>query len=248
MVDTRAARVLAEDRRAMLDAGEERWLREQALDAPGSCDHLLIGTSLPWLLPHLVHDAEAWDAALCRGERGGALGPVRGKRLRRRADLEHWAASPASFAALAGLIAEAGSGPGRPGDGVRAVRRRPPRLHRRAQVAFRTPGTPSRSPDARVLQLTCSPVHNSIPLSIRLGFRFGWSAVGRAIGRRFARHGKCDRPPIDSHKTAALVRQPAHDPDPAPDVRPGCGWNRRGRGRAGAPPGCGRSRSPRSLR
>ncbi|NUP15855.1 MAG: alkaline phosphatase family protein, partial [Streptomyces sp.] len=70
MVDTRAARVLDEGARSMLDPGAERWLREQALDARGSYDHLLIGTSLPWLLPHLVHDAEAWNAALCRGERG----------------------------------------------------------------------------------------------------------------------------------------------------------------------------------
>ncbi|KPI14090.1 Alkaline phosphatase D-related protein [Actinobacteria bacterium OK006] len=202
MVDTRAARVLAEDRRAMLDAGEERWLRQQALDAPGSCDHLLIGTSLPWLLPHLVHDAEAWDAALCRGERGARWARF-GEKLRRRADLEHWAAFPASFAALAGLIAEAGSGPDAPatvsvlsGDVHHAYIAEP-------QWPSRTPGAPDspRSPDARVLQLTCSPVHNSIPLSIRLGFRFGWSAVGRAIGRRFARHGKCDRPPVDWRKT-----------------------------------------------
>lgn len=77
MVDTRAARVLEEHRRAMLDPGEARWLREQALDAPGSYDHLLIGTSLPWLLPPLVHDAEAWNAALCRGA-GCAVGAVRG--------------------------------------------------------------------------------------------------------------------------------------------------------------------------
>jgi hypothetical protein len=202
MVDTRAARVLAEDRRAMLDPGEERWLREQALDAPGSCDHLLIGTSLPWLLPHLVHDAEAWDAALCRGERGPRWARF-GEKLRRRADLEHWAAFPASFAALAELIAEAGSGPDAPatvsvlsGDVHHAYIAEP-------QWPSGTSGTPDspRCPDARVLQLTCSPVHNSIPLSIRLGFRFGWSAVGRAIGRRFTGHGKCDRPPVDWRKT-----------------------------------------------
>ncbi|GAA3305344.1 hypothetical protein GCM10020295_58840 [Streptomyces cinereospinus] len=72
MVDSRAARVLAEGERSMLDAGEQEWLRTEALDEPGSYDHLLIGTSLPWLLPHLVHDAEGWSAALCRGERGNA--------------------------------------------------------------------------------------------------------------------------------------------------------------------------------
>ncbi|MFF4521668.1 alkaline phosphatase D family protein [Streptomyces bluensis] len=194
MVDTRAARVLEEGSRSMLHPAEERWLREQVLDAPGSYDHLLIGTSLPWLLPHLVHDAEAWNAALCRGERGGRWARF-GEDLRRRADLEHWAAFPASFEALAGLVAEAGSGERAPatvcvlsGD-----------VHH-AYVA--EPSWPAGSgPGSRVLQLTCSPVHNSIPLSIRLGFRFGWSGVGRALGRWFARHGRGERPSIDWRRT-----------------------------------------------
>ncbi|MFD9911067.1 alkaline phosphatase D family protein, partial [Streptomyces sp. NPDC059063] len=181
MVDTRAARVLDEDKRAMLDPEEERWLREQALD--GTYDHLLIGTSLPWLLPHLIHDVEGWNAALCRGERGARWARF-GEKLRRRADLEHWAAFPASFASLTRLIAEVGSGAGAPatvcvlsGD-----------VHH-AYVA--EPAWPAGDgPDARVLQLTCSPVHNSVPASIRVGFRFGWSRVGRALGRRFARHGR----------------------------------------------------------
>jgi phosphodiesterase/alkaline phosphatase D-like protein len=193
MVDTRAARVLDEDSRAMLDPGEAQWLRRQALEGRESYDHLLLGTSLPWLLPQLVHDAEAWNAALCRGERGARWARF-GEDLRRRADLEHWAAFPASFAALAELIAEVGSGAEAPatvlvlsGD-----------VHH-AYVA--EPAWPSGAPDARALQLTCSPVHNSVPLSIRVGFRFGWSAVARALGRRFARHGRCARPPVKWRKT-----------------------------------------------
>ncbi|MEU9291379.1 alkaline phosphatase D family protein [Streptomyces sp. NPDC048275] len=195
MVDTRAARVLDEKNRAMLDPGEAQWLRDQALDRPGSYDHLLIGTSLPWLLPHLVHDAEAWNAALCRGDRGERWARF-GEKLRRRADLEHWAAFPASFDALADLIAEAGSGPGAPA----TVAVLSGDVHH-AYVAEPTwpEGVPG--PDARVLQLTCSPVHNSIPLSIRLGFRFGWSAVGRALGHRFAWHGDYARPPLDWRRT-----------------------------------------------
>ncbi|MER7204905.1 alkaline phosphatase D family protein, partial [Streptomyces sp. NPDC000188] len=113
MVDTRAARVLAESDRSMLDPTEAAWLREQSLESPGAYDHLLIGTSLPWLLPHLVHDAEGWNAALCRGERGARWARL-GEKLRRRADLEHWAAFPASFDALTALIAEAGGGEGAP--------------------------------------------------------------------------------------------------------------------------------------
>jgi len=195
MVDSRAARVLDEKNRSMLDPAQETWLREQVLEEPGSYDHLLIGTSLPWLLPNLVHDAEGWNAALCRGERGERWARF-GENLRRAADLEHWAAFPSSFDALAELIAEAGSGPQAPatvcvlsGD-----------VHH-AYIAEPVWREGLRGPDARVLQLTCSPVHNSIPLSIRLGFRFGWSGVGRAIGRRFARHGRLERPPVDWRKT-----------------------------------------------
>ncbi|MFF3335416.1 alkaline phosphatase D family protein [Streptomyces sp. NPDC002888] len=193
MVDSRAARVLEEDGRSMLDPGEAEWLRAQALEDRSSYDHLLIGTSLPWLLPQLVHDAEAWSAALSRGVRGRRWARW-GEKLRRAADLEHWAAFPASFASLARLIADAGSGPEAPatvlvlsGD-----------VHH-AYVA--EPHWLARGPEARVLQLTCSPVHNSIPLSIRLGFRFGWSAPARALGRLFARHGRCERPPVDWRKT-----------------------------------------------
>ncbi|MDX2826541.1 alkaline phosphatase family protein [Streptomyces ipomoeae] len=195
MLDTRAARVLDERKRSMLDPGEAEWLRAQALDAPGSYDHLLIGTSLPWLLPHLVHDAESWNAALCRGERGERWARF-GEGLRRRADLEHWAAFPASFEALTDLVAEAGSGAGAPatvlvlsGD-----------VHH-AYIAEPSWPADTTGPDARVLQLTCSPVHNSVPFSMRLGFRFGWSGVGRAIGRWFERHGRGERPSIDWRRT-----------------------------------------------
>ncbi|GAA2523022.1 MULTISPECIES: alkaline phosphatase D family protein [Streptomyces] len=194
MVDSRAARVLAEGERSMLDPGEAAWLREQVFDERGSYDHLLIGTSLPWLLPHLVHDVEGWSSVLCRGDKGPRWARL-GERLRRGADLEHWAAFPESFADLAELIAEAGTGPEAPatvcvlsGD-----------VHH-AYVA--EPSWPGRTgPDARVVQLTCSPVHNSIPLSIRLGFRFGWSAAARRFGRAFARHAGLARPPVTWRRT-----------------------------------------------
>ncbi|WP_225638281.1 alkaline phosphatase D family protein [Streptomyces solaniscabiei] len=197
MVDSRAARVLAEDRRSMLDPGEAAWLREQALDGRDDSevpyDHLLIGTSLPWLLPHLVHDLEAWNASVCGGERGARWARL-GERIRRGADLEHWPAFPASFDALAGLIADAGTGPGAPA----TVSVLSGDVHH-AYVA--EPTWPGRDPDARVVQLTCSPVHNSVPLSMRLGFRFGWSAPARALGRRIARHGRCSPPAVSWRRT-----------------------------------------------
>ncbi|MFF3287260.1 alkaline phosphatase D family protein [Streptomyces sp. NPDC003023] len=212
MVDTRAARVLDEQKRSMLDEGEARWLREQATDDPGSLDHLLVGTSLPWLLPPLIHHAESWNAALCRGERGAWWSRF-GEKVRRHADLEHWSAFPSSFEKLTRLLTEVGSGPDAPatvcvlsGDVHHAYVAEPqwPDGPQRGPDGRRGPGSRRarrteageliERPDARVLQLTCSPVHNSIPRPIRIGFRFGWSRAGRRLGRLFAWHGRTGRP------------------------------------------------------
>ncbi|MEU6048419.1 alkaline phosphatase D family protein [Streptomyces griseus] len=213
MVDTRAARVLAEEQRAMLDAEEAGWLREAVLDDPTSYDHLLIGSSLPWLLPPLVHDAEHWNAALCAGVRGRRWARF-GEKLRRASDLEHWAAFPESFDRFTELLREAGSGPDAPatvcvlsGDVHHAYIAEPrwPDTGPRRPDTGPAPG-PDSGPDSsagsggapasRVLQLTCSPVHNSIPRSIRAGFRFGWSRAGRWIGRALGRHGRTGAPPV----------------------------------------------------
>ncbi|RLV66282.1 phosphodiesterase/alkaline phosphatase D [Streptomyces sp. CBMAI 2042] len=192
MVDTRAARVLDEGRRAMLDESEARWVRDRVLEDPAAYDHLLIGSSLPWLLPPLVHDAETWNAALSAGARGGRWARF-GEKVRRAADLEHWAAFPESFGRFTELLRRAGSGPDAPatvcvlsGDVHHAYIAEP---HWPAD-------TPGGAPRARVLQLTCSPVHNSVPRSIRLGFRFGWSGVGRRIGRMLTRHGRAEPSPV----------------------------------------------------
>ncbi|MGW0789578.1 alkaline phosphatase D family protein [Streptomyces sp. NPDC002911] len=197
MVDTRAARTLEEQQRSMLRDEEARWLREAMLADPGAVDHLLIGTSLPWLLPPLVHDAETWNAALCRGERGERWARF-GEKVRRAGDLEHWAAFPESFHWLSELLREAGSGPDAPatvcvlsGD-----------VHHAYIAEPQWPDTArDGAPAAHILQLTCSPVHNSIPGYIRTGFRFGWSRVGRRLGRALARHGRTESPPMQWLKT-----------------------------------------------
>ncbi|QXE37060.1 alkaline phosphatase family protein [Streptomyces sp. GMY02] len=218
MVDSRGARVLEESRRAMLDKSEEQWVRDQIMDGratagspedqearlpagagpyvsePGPYDHLLIGTSLPWLLPPFIHDVESWDAALCRGERGPRWARF-GEKLRRAADLEHWAAFPASFERLSALIAEAGRGPGAPA----TVSVLSGDVHH-AYVA--EPTWPAdTAPDARILQLTCSPVHNSVPGWIKLGFRLGWSRAARRLGHSLTRHGRLAASPMTWHKT-----------------------------------------------
>ncbi|MGW6721242.1 alkaline phosphatase D family protein [Streptomyces sp. NPDC054995] len=206
MVDTRAARVLAEERRAMLHPEEADWLRGAVLDDPASYDHLLIGSSLPWLLPPLVHDVEHWNAAVCAGVRGPRWARI-GEKVRRAGDLEHWAAFPESFDRFTELLREAGSGPDAPaticvlsGDVHHAYIAEPRWPDARPGTASdldpsSRPG-PGVAPVSRILQLTCSPVHNSIPRTIRTGFRLAWSRAGRRIGRMLTRHSRTGASPV----------------------------------------------------
>lgn len=191
MVDSRAARVLDEDNRAMLDPREQRWLHRNTRP-DGSFDHLLVGTSLPWLLPHAVHHAEEWSAALTRGVRG-LRWVRRGERLRRAADLEHWSAFRHSFDALAGLLTDTATAPDAPatvcvlsGDVHHAYT---------AEVVSTTPAL-----NSRLLQLTCSPIHNRVPAYMRLAFRLAWSRSGRLMGRALARHGRVAPAPVSWNK------------------------------------------------
>ncbi len=106
MVDSRAGRVLEPGQRDMLDEAEWQWLDAQLT---GDVDHLLIGTSLPFLLAPGMHHLEAWDEAVAGGVWGGLAARV-AESLRQGLDLEHWAAFERSFQRLTGLITEVACG------------------------------------------------------------------------------------------------------------------------------------------
>jgi PhoD-like phosphatase len=105
VIDSRAGRVLAGSR-TMVDAGEWDWFAEHAT---GGFDHLLIGTSLPFLLAPGMHHLEAWNEAVCAGAWGDTAAAA-GEWVRRNLDLEHWAAFGVSFTRLAGLQRAVGAG------------------------------------------------------------------------------------------------------------------------------------------
>ncbi|MGZ4616199.1 MAG: DUF7800 domain-containing protein, partial [Actinomycetes bacterium] len=64
VVDSRAARKLVPDKRSILDDEEMDWLDGQM---QGGFRHLLVGTSLPFLMPTGLHHFEAWNEAVCNG-------------------------------------------------------------------------------------------------------------------------------------------------------------------------------------
>ena len=93
VLDSRAARVLSDGRRQMIDDGEWDWIVDHSR---GAFDHLIVASTLPVFLAIGVHHLQAWNEALCAGS-WGKLAASLSERLRRAVDLEHWAAFNRSF-------------------------------------------------------------------------------------------------------------------------------------------------------
>jgi hypothetical protein len=179
VIDSRAGRVLEEGKRSMLDAGEWDWVYEHAT---GGFDHLLIGTSLPWLLGRGMHYVEAWDEAVA----GGAWGPLAAKgaeKLRQTGDMEHWAAFQESFARLVDLFRSVGTG--ERGEPPASIVTLSGDVHHAYLFEVGYPrGTEMKS---GVWQAVCSPYRNPLSKnerrSIRVGMSRGFEAVARPLAR-----------------------------------------------------------------
>ncbi len=110
VLDSRCSRRLSPTERSMVDDREWRWVHD-AVDA--DVDHLLLGTSLPYLLVHGIHHLEGWDEAIAEGA-WGPLGRRLGERIRLAVDLEHWSAFRTSFDAMVGLVQHVAARPNPP--------------------------------------------------------------------------------------------------------------------------------------
>ena len=186
VVDTRAARVLDESARRMLDPDERRWFNDLLV---GDVDHLLIGTSLPFLLPPGLHHLEAWNEAVV----GGAWGrrASRGaERIRQGADLEHWAAFQHSFREVARLVVDVATG--RRGVPPASIQFLSGDVHHSylADVHLGSNGT------SRLLQAVCSPIRNPMPRWARWGSAVSIRTLARSIGSLASRSAQVPNPPI----------------------------------------------------
>ena len=188
VTDDRTGRVLDHDRRSIFDDEEWRWVEDHAT---GDFDHLLIGTTDPFLLGPGLHYVEAWNEAVCEGTWGGAAARL-GERMRRALDFDHWAAFQFSFHRLVELLEEVGAGRrGRPPATIAVLSGD---VHHAyvADVAFPR--------DARVtshvFQAVCSPFRNALDSHERLGVRIGMSRPGGTIARGLARAAGVDDPGI----------------------------------------------------
>ena len=170
----------------MLDESEMAWVEDLMT---GDVDHLLLGTSLPFLLPMGLHHMEAWDEAVTAGAWGDKH-KAWGERLRQGFDLEHWGAFTKSFARLANRSAEVAKG--ERGAAPATVMWLAGDVHHSYLAEARLPpGTPG-----RLVQAVCSPIRNPLPRSMRFvlaGLAYG---VANAVGAAVARSAKVPDPPF----------------------------------------------------
>ena len=187
MVDSRAGRVLdPPEERSMLDPQEWRWLEQQVA---GDFDHLLIGTSLPFLLAPGLHYLESWNEAVCNGAWGGPAA-IAGEAVRQALDLEHWAAFGSSLNRVMEMVRELGSSDRAPASIVALSGD----VHHAylAEVGFPR-GTAMRS---SVFQATCSPFRNPLDDHERRMIRFACGRGGTLVGKLLARAAGVGDPPV----------------------------------------------------
>jgi hypothetical protein len=179
VLDSRCGRVLEEGRRSILDEGEWDWLEEHLA---GDFDHLLIGTSDPFLLAPGLHHAERWGEAVCAGA-WGKRWARRGERLRRRLDFDHWAAFGRSFDRLAALLQRAGSGAFGPPPASITVLSGDVHHAYVAEVAFRRDA----GMRSNVWQAVCSPFRNALDAKERRVIEAGNDPVFATFTRVLSR-------------------------------------------------------------
>jgi len=188
VIDSRAGRQLEEGHRSMLDDSEWDWVTEQV---SGDFDHLLVATSLPWLLGPGMHYAEAWSEAVAGGAWGQRLAPL-AEKARQTADLEHWPAFQESFARLAELLRSVAAGERGPAPASVVVLSGDVHHAYLYEVAFRR-GSGVRS---NVYQAVCSPYRNPLASKERMVIRLGMSRGFEAIWRALARSAGVDDPGV----------------------------------------------------
>ena len=189
VMDSRSGRVLEEDRRSIFDDDERDWIVDHA---GGEFDHLLIGTSVPFLLAQGAHHLEAWNEAVTDGV-WGRLAARLGEKMRRALDFDHWAAFGMSFRRLAALLEEVGSGKRGPAPASIVVLSGDVHHAYLAEVEFPN----DREVTSAVYQAVCSPFRNPLDARERRAIKANFTRPAARVARALARAAGVRPPQIE---------------------------------------------------
>ncbi len=176
LADTRNRRHLVEGERAVVDATEMAWVADRSRVDRDGVDHLLFGSSLPWLLPHGVHHLERWGEALGAG-RWGRFGRRFAESFRAGNDTEHWPSFGRSFDELGALLRSVGSGEQGRAPATALV------LSGDVHFSYLAPADVGTGVTAEVVQIVSSPFRHGVPRSLRRKLLLAMSGLGRLGGR-----------------------------------------------------------------
>ena len=177
VIDSRAGRQVTPGGRELVQDEEWDWIREQALKP---ARHLLLASSVPFLLAPGLHHVEAFDEALTEGA-WGRVGAMLGEKLRRAAVVDHWASFQRTFRKLVDLLDDVAHG--RVGDAPASIVMLSGDVHHcyLAEVGFRDAAR------SRVWQAVCSAFRKELAPEEKRVIAFGHSVVAERLARRLAR-------------------------------------------------------------
>ncbi len=164
----------------MMSVDEWQWVKDRS---DGDFDHLLLASSVPFLLPDGMHDVEAWSEAVTNGAWGKRMAPL-GEKVRIGANLDHWACFQQSYRELEQLVIDVATG--ECGD-------EPPEtivmmggdVHHCFLTDVTLP-TEAHHAQTKVWHAVCSGLRKELQLSERLVLAFGHTWLAAKIGRALA--------------------------------------------------------------
>ena len=185
VLDSRNGRDLHDDHRTMLGEVEWAWFDDMAR---GGDDHVLIVTSVPWVLPRPIHDLEAWNEEVARGAWGRRAAGI-AERIRQAVDLEHWSAFGTSFEDLAAVVRSISAGERGPAPATV--------LALSGDVHFGYVAELDIGGTSRVRQVVSSPLRHASPLTEEKVQRLAMARPASWLARALARATPRPRPSFD---------------------------------------------------
>jgi PhoD-like phosphatase len=176
MIDARTGRQLPPGRRQIMTDAEWQWIRS---NVDGQYQHLMIASSLPFLLPYGMHHIEAWSEAVTDRAWGNRLCGL-GERVRLAADLDHWACFQRSYRDFEDLVIDVATG--RRGQPPASLLLFGGDVHHCwvSEVTLPDDAAPTRT---RIWQMVCSGLRKELKMSERITLRLGHTRLAAAVGR-----------------------------------------------------------------
>ena len=197
VVDSRAGRQLENGERRIMSEDEWGWVTKQIGDHDHP--HLILGSSLPFLLPEGMHHIEGWSEAVTNGAWGKWACGL-GEKVRIAANLDHWACFNESFQELEQLVIDVATG--ECGEPPATMVMLGGDVHHCFLSEVELPEEERARQRTAVWHAVCSGIRKELQASEQSVLRFGHTRSAAWIGRRLARSAKV-KPPRLGWETVA---------------------------------------------